>query len=102
MKFLLEVKIPTEVANKKLKDGSLIKEMHAYLGEIKPEAIYFGIRYGARTLFMVVNAPAPEKLPEICEPLWLDWSAHVEVLPVMDSHKFEKAGPGIQKVLKSR
>ena len=102
MKFLVETRIPTDVGNQKLKDGSLMKEMQAYLDEIKPEAIYFALAHGKRTVYMVINIPSADKMPEIAEPLWLDWQAEVFVTPVMDAKEFEKAGIGIQKVLRSR
>ncbi len=41
MRFLMEVKIPTGIGNKKIKDGTLMKQMQAYFGEVKPEALYF-------------------------------------------------------------
>ena len=51
---------------------------------------------------MIIDIAAPEKLPEIAEPLWLDWHAEVFTTPIMDSNEFEKAGPAIEKILTER
>src|SRR3989338_4740861 len=102
MKFLVEARKPTDVGNRKLKDGSMMKQAQAYLAEVRPDAVYFSVAEGQRTIFMIVNLAGPEKIPEIAEPLWLDWEAEVYFTPVMDAKEFEKAGPGIQKVVKSR
>lgn len=102
MKFLLEIVVPNEVGNQKLKDGSMMKHLHKYLGEVKPEKVYFGIAHGKRTLFMVIDVPSAEKLPELLEPLWIDFQAEIFITPVMDAHEFEKASLGIERVVKER
>ena len=102
MRFLVEVQIPTEVGNTALKDGSLIKQHEEYLNEVKPEAVYYTLANGRRTIYLVVNLESPEKLPEITEPLWQDLSAEVYVAPVMTPEDFEKAVAGIQKTIEAR
>jgi hypothetical protein len=102
MRFLVEVQIPTEVGNAALKDGSLIKEHADYLKQVKPEAVYYTLANGKRTIYLVVNVESAERLPEITEPLWQDLSAEVQVAPVMTSEDFEKAVAGIEKILEAR
>ena len=102
MKFLLEVNIPTEIGNKGVKDGTLIKQLNEYLSEVKPEAAYFTINKGRRTVFFILNIENAEKIPEIAEPFWLDWHADVNVMPVMNEKDFEKAGPSIQRIVDKR
>ena len=102
MKFLVEVRIPTESGNKGIMDGTLMQQMQSYLGEVKPETVYFALAHGKRTVYMVVNIPAAEKMVEIAEPLWLDWNAEVYATPVMDQAAFEKAGAGIERIVRAR
>ena len=102
MKFLIEINIPTETGNKLLKNGLIIAQLHEYLKEVKPDHTYFSIKNGKRTVFMILNVESAEKFPEIAEPLWLDWNAEVNVWPIMDEKDFEKAGPGIQRVVEKR
>lgn len=101
MRFLVEVRIPIEAGNAGLKDGTLLQQLQNYLHEVKPEAVYFTV-HGQRTVYLVVNIESADKMPEIAEPLWLDWKADVYVTPVMGAEDFEKAGAGIQRVLQAR
>ena len=102
MKFLMKVGIPTVSGNKAMRNGNMLKQIQSYLKEVRPEAAYFSIECGKRTMFLIVDVPSAEKMPEIAEPLWLDFEAEVFVTPIMDVMEFEKAGPGIQRVLKER
>ena len=101
MKFLIEAVMPTETGNRKVKDGSLLKFMQQYMGEIRPEAVYYSIAHGKRTCYMIVDIASADKLPEIAEPLWLNAQAEVNFIPVMDQDDFQKAIPAIQKAAKS-
>lgn len=101
MRFLVEVQIPTEVGNAALKDGSLIREHENYLNEVKPEAVYYTLANGRRTIYLVVNLESAEKLPAITEPLWLTLNAEVRVAPVMTSEDFQKALGGLQEVIEA-
>ena len=102
MKFLVEIIIPTETCNEGLKDGTVMKQLNEYLAEVKPLAVYFGIKDGQRTMYMVINMEKSEKIPEIAEPLWLDWHASISFMPIMDEKDFEKAMPEIKKIIEKR
>ena len=102
MKFLMKVKVPVEVGNKGLKDGTMMTQMQKYLKDTKPEAVYFGVANGQRTLFLIVNVASGDMLPSLAEPLWMDFKADIHFMPVMDAKEFEKAGPSIMKVAKER
>ncbi|MFQ6032598.1 MAG: hypothetical protein ACE5K2_06725 [Candidatus Zixiibacteriota bacterium] len=102
MRFLVEVRIPVKVGNARLKDGSLLKQIENYLNDVKPEAVYFTLANGQRTIYLVLDLESADKMPEIGEPLWLDWKADIHLTPVMNAEDFKKAGASIQKVLEAR
>lgn len=102
MKFLVEVRIPTEVGNAGLLDGSFLRQQQKYLEDVKPEVVYFSAMHGQRTIYMVIDIQSADKLSQIAEPLWLDWKADVRFTPVMTGEDFEKAAPALQKVVEAR
>lgn len=77
----------------------MLPKMQKYMNDVKPEAVYFAVAGGQRTVYLVVNLESEDKLPEIVEPLWLDWEADVSFLPVMTPEGLEKAGGEIQLLL---
>ena len=102
MRFLLEVRVPVDEGNEGLMEGTMLKKLNAYLDEIKPECVYFGVKEGQRTLFIVVDIASAEMMPAVAEPLWLDFKADVFFMPVMNKSDFEKAGPHIERIVKAR
>jgi len=101
MKFMIEAQMCIDTGNEAIKDGSLMKVMEKYLHEIKPEAVYFTIANGTRTMFMVVDISGADKLPRIVEPLWLKFSAEVQMHPIMTAQDLQKAGPDIMHAVKN-
>jgi len=67
---------------------------------IRPEAAYFAVGDGQRTLFLVVNAEDASELPRLVEPFWLAFEADIEVTPVMSQADFEKAAVHIAEAAK--
>ncbi len=102
MRFLVKVHIPVEAGNAGLLDGSILPKIQNYLNEVKPEAAYFFLENGQRTLYVVLSIDRPEQLVEIGEPLWLDLKADVNVCPVMNAEDFEKAAAAIQRIAQAR
>ncbi len=91
MKFLVKVRIPAETGNKAIRDGSLFRKLKEHFAVIKPEAVYFTLTRGQRTLILVVDLPGAEKLPEFNEPFWINWNAEVTFHVIADMKDFEKA-----------
>lgn len=102
MRFLVEVRIPVESGNAGLKNGTLLPQLQSYLNDVKPEAVYFAVANGQRTIYLILDVQSVDKLPEIGEPLWLDWKADIYLTPIMNMADFEKAGAGIERILKAR
>lgn len=101
MRFLLRATIPVEVGNDMVHDPDMGKKMDQIMGDIKPEAAYFCLEGGRRTVYMVVSVEESHQLPAICEPLWNAWEADVELIPAMTQEDFAKAAPAIEQVIKN-
>jgi len=74
--------------------------MQEILGDIKPEAAYFMLDGGQRTIFLVVEVSEASRLPAIAEPLWLALEANVEFIPAMSEKGFAKAAQHIERAAK--
>ncbi len=74
-----------------VKDPNLQNRVDTVMGDIRPEATYFTIEDGQRTLYFIVNVDNPEDMPNIAEPLWLSWKADVTFLPAFTPEDMEKA-----------
>lgn len=102
MRCLIECSIPSEVGNRAILEGTLGTKIKKYLEAVKPEAAYFTLRNGQRTMIVVVNIPTEDKMVAIMEPLWLDWDASVTCTPVMTLADLQKAGPDMENLAKER
>jgi hypothetical protein len=102
MRCIVEGVIPAEAGNRSMMDGTLPGKMKKYLDAVKPEAVYFTVKDGQRTIFAVVNFPSEDKMVAFNEPLWLDWGASVTVTPAMTLADLEKAGKDMEKLAMER
>ncbi len=102
MRFLVEVQLPVETGNSSILDGSLMKKVQSDIQNIKPEATYFTVRNGQRTLYAVCNLSSEDQLVSALEPFWLDFRANINICPAMVPSDLEKAGPTLQKIAQSR
>ena len=95
MRVMMKAIFPVESANKAITDGSLGDTLGSILGDLKPEATYFGLQEGARTAFVVVDVTDSSELPRLVEPFFLAFNASVECFPVMVPEDLMTAGPDI-------
>jgi hypothetical protein len=102
MRCIIECWIPAEDGNCSLLDGTMSGKIQKYLDSVKPEAVYFTVKDGQRTMIVVANIPSEDKMVAIGEPLWLDWNASVSVTPVMTLADLQKAGKDMEKLAKER
>ena len=96
MRFIVRATVPIEAGNDLVRDPNMAKRFETILGDVKPEAAYFGVESGQRTLYMVVNVQDASELPRIAEPFWLSLEADVDFIPVMTQEDFAKAATHIQ------
>ena len=101
MRCLLKVTIPVETGNAAISNGSLPKTMESILGELKPEAAYFAEDGGQRTGFIFFDLKEPSQIPAVAEPWFLAFNAKVEFRPAMNLEDLKKAGPGIERAVKT-
>lgn len=79
---MVKFTIPTQETNPLVKDGSIGQKMETLLGNLQPEAAYFGPIDGKRGGFIVINMEKESEVVTKLEPLWLELSATVETYPV--------------------
>jgi len=100
MRFLLKVNIPVEAGNAAAKAGKLGGTIQSILADLNPEAVYFTDENGQRTAFIFLDMQDASRIPEIAEPWFLAFNAHVEIHPVMVPDDLMKAGPAIEQAVK--
>ena len=102
MRFIIECWIPAEDGNRAILNGTLPVKIKNYLDAVKPEAVYFTVKDGQRTMIAVVDIPSEDKIVATTEPLWLDWNAYVTCTPAMSLADLQKAGQDMEKLAKER
>jgi hypothetical protein len=90
--MLLDVKIPHEMFNAAVRDGSAGEKLKRILEATKPEAVYFTERDGQRGAIMIVNLDDPSKVPTFAEPWFLTFNADVEFHVTMTPEDLARAG----------
>jgi hypothetical protein len=101
MRCLLKVNIPVETGNDAARNGTLPQTIESILSEIKPETCYFMAEHGERTGFIFFDLKDTSQIPSIAEPWFLAFNARVEFQPVMNLEDLKKAGPGIERAVKT-
>ncbi|HEX2412794.1 MAG TPA: hypothetical protein VHJ39_16625 [Solirubrobacteraceae bacterium] len=95
MRMMMKVQLDTEAASRAIADGSMPQLMGETLGQLQPEAAYFGPENGVRTAFIVFDLQDPSQLPRITEPMFGKMKANVQMFPVMDREDLQK---GLQQL----
>jgi hypothetical protein len=90
MRMMMKVQMDTEAGSRAIADGSLATVMQDTLGQLEPEAAYFGPENGVRTAFIVFDLKDPSQLPPISEPLFSTMKANIQMFPVMDRDDLQK------------
>ena len=100
MRFLVRATMPVEAGNALIRNPNFGKVMEDILADIKPEAVYYALDRGQRTIYLVVNLADSSEIPRIVEPLWLTMKADIDFIPAMDQAEFSKAIPSIERAVK--
>jgi hypothetical protein len=80
----IKVSIDTEVGNRAIADGTLTKVVEGLMDRVKPEASYFGLESGRRTMYLVADMTDVTEMPRIFEPVFLALNAMIDFTPIMD------------------
>jgi hypothetical protein len=99
MRFLVKATIPLEAGNDMVRDPEFQSRMAEVMGDLKPEAAYFTIGDGQRTMYLIVNMNDASEMVRIAEPLWLAFEADVDVVPVMLQEDLQKATSTFQDLI---
>ena len=90
MRMMLRATFPTEEANTSMKGGSFPKVLEATMKKLKPEASYFMANYGCRCAMLFFDMQDSSEIPALCEPLFMEFNAEIELLPVMNADDLQK------------
>lgn len=102
MRCMIECWIPSEEGNCSVLDGTLPVKLKKYIDSVKPEAVYFTIKDGQRTMVAFINIQSEDKMIATMEPLWLDWNASITCTPAISLADLQKAGKDMEKIAKDR
>jgi len=92
MRMLVDIQLPIEPFNTRVKEGTAAKIMQKILGDIKPEAAYFTARDGKRGGTIVIDVADASNIPAIAEPFFLHFNASVSFHPCMTPDDLAKSG----------
>jgi hypothetical protein len=90
MRFAMRVTIPTDAGNKAISNGRLGEIMLAFAERWKPEAMYFALKDGKRSVMIFLNMDNTSQMPVIAEPFFMELNAEIETTPCMDMADLKK------------
>ncbi len=97
MRCMFKFSFPTtDESNGWIRDGSIGQKMESILGEIQPEAAYFGSVDGSRGGYLVIGMDEASEIPAKLEPLLQELGATVECSPVMTLEDLRAAIQSLQ------
>jgi hypothetical protein len=90
MRALLKVMIPTESGNVAIREGTIEKTLEQFMEAYSPEAAYFTLEGGRRCAFFVLDVADPSQMPQIGEPLFMNFGAELDLTPVMNAEELRR------------
>ena len=92
MRMLMNISLPVETFNARLRDGSANQLIGRILEDLKPEAIYFTEQNGERGAVAVVEVAEPSRIPALAEPWFLHFNAAVSFRIAMTPDDLKRGG----------
>ena len=83
MRMLLKITIDTEKGNQLAAEDRVGEVVEKNIGSLSPEAVYMVTLDGKRTVFVFFDLERESQLPQICEPLFQELGADLELTPAM-------------------
>ncbi|KUL22084.1 hypothetical protein [Streptomyces regalis] len=90
MRVLLKANLDTEKSNDLIRSGKMPQVVQELLERIKPEASYFTVDQGQRTMLLVFDMQDSSQMPPLAEGLFLQLDAKVDYTPVMNLDDLQK------------
>ena len=97
MRFMLIVRMSTEMANAPVREGRVGDLLRRSMEQLQPEAAYFGPMDGMRTAFVVFTLDDPSRIPAISEPFFQELGARVDFIPVMTPEDLTRGLAALQQ-----
>ena len=92
MKMILTVTLPHESFNALIKKGTIGNVINDIMGELKPEAAYFSLNEGKRSIFLVVNVDNAGDYVKYAEPFFLKFNADIKYDIVITPEEIKNSG----------
>jgi hypothetical protein len=92
MRMLMEISLPVETFNARLRDGTANQLMGRIIEDLKPEAIYFTEQNGQRGAVAVVEMADASRIPALAEPWYLNFNATISFRIAMTLDDLKRAG----------
>lgn len=83
MRMMLKARIPNAEGNAAINNRTMSMVMRETLERIKPEACYFGLEDGMRSIYIFFDMGAASEIVSKLEPLFLNLNCQLEIQPVM-------------------
>jgi hypothetical protein len=92
MKMLLRVTMPIEPFNSMVKKGTVGKTIGKILEDLKPEATYFTLTDGERSVLLVINVNKPSDYVKYAEPFFLQFDAECNFDIILTPEELKNSG----------
>lgn len=92
MKMILRVTIPNEQFNSQIKKGTIGNTLEKILGDLKPDAAYFTLEDGERSILLIVNINKPNEYVRYAEPFFLEFNARIKYEIAMTPEELKSSG----------
>ncbi|MEU1372552.1 hypothetical protein ABZ442_02665 [Streptomyces triculaminicus] len=90
MRTLLRARMDTRAGNEALRNGTMSQVVEEMIERLHPEAAYFTALDGGRTCLLVFDMEDSSQMPAVCEKLFTEMEAEVELHPVMNADDLKK------------
>lgn len=90
MRMMLKANVDTEKSNDLIRGGKMPQVVQEILENTKPEASYFTVDQGQRTMLLFFDMQESSQMPLIAERLFLELGARVDYTPVMNADDLQK------------
>ncbi|MEX2982394.1 hypothetical protein [Streptomyces sp. C36] len=90
MRTLLRARMDTRAGNEALRNGTMSQVVEELIERLHPEAAYFTALDGGRTCLLVFDMEDSSQMPAVCEKLFTEMEAEVELHPVMNADDLKK------------
>ena len=92
MKMLLRITMPNEPFNSMIKKGTIGNVLDKIMSDLKPEAAYFTLDDGERSVLLVVNINKAGEYVKYAEPFFLEFDASIKYEIAMSPDELRSAG----------